>query len=65
MNRLKRINDSFGYKEGDEAILALVGMLKRCFKGNDLIVRYVGDEFVVLKVSIHEVFLHLAPKGRR
>lgn len=54
MDGLKRINDSFGHKEGDAAILALASILKRCFRENDLIVRYGGDEFVVVMVNIPE-----------
>lgn len=54
MDGLKLINDTFGHKEGDEAILALSTILKGCFRENDLVVRYGGDEFVVLMVNIRE-----------
>ncbi len=54
MDGLKKINDTFGHKEGDEAILALSTILKGCFRENDLVVRYGGDEFVVVMVNIKE-----------
>lgn len=57
MDGLKKINDTFGHKEGDEAILALSTILKGCFRENDLVVRYGGDEFVVLMVNIKEASL--------
>ncbi|HPS44029.1 MAG TPA: GGDEF domain-containing protein [Treponemataceae bacterium] len=57
MDGLKKINDTFGHKEGDDAILALSRILKRCFRENDLVVRYGGDEFVVLMSNIHEAAL--------
>lgn len=54
MNDLKKINDTWGHKEGDKAILALSRILKKCFREQDIVVRYGGDEFVVLMVNITE-----------
>ena len=54
MDGLKKINDSYGHKEGDAAILALATILRKCFREKDLIVRYGGDEFVVLMINIRE-----------
>ena len=54
MDGLKKINDSFGHKDGDAAILALSKILKKSFREKDLVVRYGGDEFVILMANIHE-----------
>lgn len=54
MDGLKKINDTWGHKEGDQAILSLSSILKNSFRENDLVVRYGGDEFVVLMTNITE-----------
>lgn len=60
MDGLKIINDSYGHTEGDAAIFALAEILKKSFRENDLIVRYGGDEFVVLMINIQEKTLQKA-----
>jgi diguanylate cyclase (GGDEF)-like protein len=45
---LKTANDRFGHDFGDEVILAVSGALRVSVRGNDLIIRWGGDEFVVL-----------------
>jgi len=57
MDGLKKINDTYGHKDGDLAIQTLGNILKNCFREKDLIVRYGGDEFIVLMVNIHEEML--------
>jgi len=60
MDGLKKINDTYGHTEGDIAIVSLSNILKKCFREKDLIVRYGGDEFVVLMINIQEETLHQA-----
>jgi diguanylate cyclase (GGDEF)-like protein len=45
---LKRINDSKGHAAGDELLRGLAAGLKAGLRGEDLVFRYGGDEFVCL-----------------
>ncbi|MCL2717958.1 MAG: GGDEF domain-containing protein [Lachnospiraceae bacterium] len=47
MDGLKAINDTYGHKEGDKAISAFAGILKQVLRGEDIVGRIGGDEFVV------------------
>jgi len=48
LNEMKQINDSFGHKEGDQALIDLADLLKKTFRSSDIIARLGGDEFTVL-----------------
>ena len=48
MDQLKQINDTYGHKEGDNAIVAFSQGLKKSFPKQALISRYGGDEFLVV-----------------
>ncbi len=52
MDGLKKINDKWGHPEGDSAIKTLATILRKSFRSRDLIVRYGGDEFIVLMFDI-------------
>jgi diguanylate cyclase (GGDEF)-like protein len=47
LDDFKHINDAFGHKIGDEALIALSELLKAQLRAADLIGRFGGDEFVV------------------
>jgi diguanylate cyclase (GGDEF)-like protein len=48
IDRLKRVNDELGHEAGDRVLRQIGLALKRGLRGNDLIGRYGGDEFVAL-----------------
>lgn len=54
LDHFKSVNDTYGHKAGDEAIILAAKTLKDCFK-NDLVVRMGGDEFLVVKVGEYEI----------
>jgi GGDEF domain-containing protein len=48
INGLKKTNDMRGHNMGDKLILSVVNDLKRAVSDEDIIVRYGGDEFVIV-----------------
>ncbi|HUU71518.1 MAG TPA: GGDEF domain-containing protein [Burkholderiales bacterium] len=48
LDRFKKINDTFGHLHGDEVLLQFSGLMKQNFRASDLLVRYGGEEFVVI-----------------
>jgi len=48
VDNLKKINDSYGHREGDLALVTAADALEKTFRGSDIIARLSGDEFVVL-----------------
>lgn len=48
LDKMKRINDEFGHKEGDLALADISHILTKTFRKSDVIARIGGDEFTVL-----------------
>lgn len=48
LNGFKSINDRFGHLTGDEALIRTAGILKRSAGERGVVIRYAGDEFIVL-----------------
>jgi len=48
VDHLKRINDSFGHREGDLALVRTADALEETFRGSDILARLSGDEFAIL-----------------
>lgn len=47
LDGLKQINDSFGHKEGDRALMKTAEILRETFRNSDVLGRLGGDEFTV------------------
>jgi len=47
-DHFKNVNDEFGHRAGDAALVELAKAISGCLQKSDLLVRYGGEEFVVL-----------------
>ncbi len=47
-NDFKGINDTYGHKEGDRALVSVAAILSGRVKGIDRVARFGGDEFLIL-----------------
>jgi len=48
LDDFKAINDSYGHAQGDQALILFGKALQDVFRGERLIVRFGGDEFIVV-----------------
>lgn len=48
LDGFKAVNDHYGHLTGDRVLEDIAGILRRSFRENDRVVRYGGDEFVVV-----------------
>lgn len=51
---LKEINDNYGHNEGDFAIKTIAEILLSCVRSKDWVIRFGGDEFLVLFLDCME-----------
>lgn len=54
MDNLKALNDLHGHTVGDQAIKKLGSLLKNMTRGEDIVCRYGGDEFLVILHNTNE-----------
>ncbi|HEV8118676.1 MAG TPA: GGDEF domain-containing protein [Thermoanaerobaculia bacterium] len=54
MDGLKAINDREGHEEGDRAIWTVAAAIKKLIRGDDYVIRWGGDEFLVVLPGMDE-----------
>lgn len=53
VDHFKDVNDRNGHEIGDLALKRVAKLLTRSFRNSDYVIRYGGDEFVVVPVDIN------------
>jgi diguanylate cyclase (GGDEF)-like protein/PAS domain S-box-containing protein len=48
VDHFKRINDDFGHLAGDRVLVDIAGILQRAVRGQDAVIRWGGEEFVIV-----------------
>ena len=55
LDELKTINDSLGHAAGDKVIQATANRISTTVRGDDIVARIGGDEFVVVLRQVHSI----------
>ncbi|MUK41409.1 diguanylate cyclase [Aliivibrio fischeri] len=57
IDKFKNINDKYGHSKGDEVITEVCRRLRQCIRGDDLAIRWGGEEFVIVLSNVSSIDL--------
>jgi diguanylate cyclase (GGDEF)-like protein len=65
VDHFKRVNDTHGHAVGDDVLRCVAGIIRRCVRGDDVVVRLGGEEMAIVTSSGAEGLVGLAERLRR
>jgi len=67
MDFFKEVNDTYGHETGDIVLIKTADVLKSCVRASDMVIRYGGEEFIVLLIDVksREEIMDLAERIRK
>ena len=57
IDHFKMINDTYGHDVGDEALRVISTTMQECVRDSDMIIRYGGEEFIILLYNCDKDYL--------
>lgn len=63
VNQFKQVNDTYGHPAGDVVLRDIAAAIQSCIRNSDILVRYGGDEFLLLFPKMSEN--DMAEKNKR
>ncbi len=48
LDNFKQVNDGYGHEAGDRMLIAAVGTIRKTLRGGDVLVRWGGEEFLIV-----------------
>jgi diguanylate cyclase (GGDEF)-like protein len=55
VNKFKEVNEALGYEAGDAILAQIAGNVRDCLRDSDTVVRWGGDEFIVILEDLAQV----------
>ncbi len=66
MDFFKEVNDNYGHETGDVVLIKTAEVLTGCVRASDMVIRYGGEEFIILLIDVknRQEILDLAERIR-